>query len=158
MFAKRVPRRSDRIRVLFIDETNGLQSQVAEYFLNRMYPEVYEAFSAGPRFDCIDCELIASMFQNGHDIRGQRAKDFRSKQIPVEFDYLVFLERDTYERIGPHVPYDAPHILMDFGGGRDLRAEDDRGLFEAYTALIGRVRDWVGSAFRDPGGLEGMVI
>jgi len=154
---KTVPKNSDKIRVLFIDETNELQSQIAEYFLNGIYGDVYEAYSAGARFDCIDCELISSMYQNGHDIREQRAKDFRSKQMPLRFDYLVFLEKATYGRIKDIVPYDAPRILKDFGNRKDLKATDDRELFDSYTDLIIKVRDWVTETFGSPEGLKGLV-
>lgn len=154
---KNIPKDSDKIRVMFIDEMNELQSQIAEYFLNRIYGDVYEAYSAGPRFDYIDCELIASMYQNGHDIREQRAKDFRSKQMPIKFDYLVFLEKATYDRIKGEVPYDAPQILMDFGNRADLKATDDKELFEAYTSLMNRVEKWVEETFSDPERLKEMV-
>lgn len=148
----------ERIRILFIDEMNSLQSQIAEYFLNRTYGDVYEAYSAGARFDFIDCELISTMYQNGHDIREQRAKDFRSKQMPTKFDYLVFLEKATYDRIGSEVPYNAPRIVYDFGDRSDIKATDDMELFKAYTELMNRVRDWVAETFRSPEDLEGMVV
>ena len=140
----------DRIKILFIDEMNSLQSQIAEHFLNAMYGNVYAAYSAGARFDVIDCELISVMYQNGHDIRAARAKDFRSKQMPTSFDHLVFLEKATYDRIRDAVPYDAPKHLRDFGNKRDLKARDDLELFNAYTELIERVRGWVRETFADP--------
>lgn len=155
--SKNIPKKSDKIRIMFIDEMNELQSQIAEYFLNQLYGDVYEAYSAGPRFDYIDCELIASMYQNGHDIREYRAKDFRSKQMPLKFDYLVFLEKDTYDRIKGEVPYDAPHIMYDFGNRKDMKANDDLELFNAYTEMINKVKDWIETEFKDPSHLLELV-
>jgi len=142
--------KDDRIKVLFIDEMNSLQSQIAEHFLNGMYGEKYAAYSAGAKFDVIDCELISVMYQNGHDIRSSRAKDFRSRQMPTKFDRLVFLEKATHDRIKDIVPYDAPRYLKDFGNKGDMKATDDLELYNAYTELIERVREWVGETFADP--------
>jgi len=139
-----------RIKILFIDEMNSLQSQVAEHFLNEFYGNDYVAYSAGAKFDVIDCELISVMYQNGYDIRTSRAKDFRSKQMPLKFDHLVFMEKATYDRIADIVPYDAPKSLKDFGSKGDLKATDDVVLYDAYTELINRVRNWVEETFADP--------
>ncbi|MBR2255352.1 MAG: hypothetical protein IJ856_06050 [Candidatus Methanomethylophilaceae archaeon] len=35
-------------RVLFIDQKNDFVSQMAEYFANEFYPDLYEVYSAGP--------------------------------------------------------------------------------------------------------------
>ena len=136
-----------RVKILFIDETNSLQSQIAEYFLNDMYGEKYAAYSAGAKFNCIDCELISVMYQNGYDIRSARAKDFRSKQMPTKFDKLYFLEQATYDRINEIVPYDAEKETVDFGSKSDFKATDDVELYEAYCELIERVKKWVSETF-----------
>jgi len=136
-----------RTKILFIDEMNSLQSQIAEYFLNEMYGDKYVAYSAGAKFNCIDCELVSVMYQNGHDIRRARAKDFRSKQMPTKFNKLYFLEQATYDRIKDIVPYDAEKTIVDFGNKGDFKATDDVELYEAYCELIERVRKWVSETF-----------
>lgn len=141
----------EKVKILFVDEMNSLQSQVAEYFLNELYGDEYAAYSAGAKFDFIDCELISVMYQNGYDIRTARAKDFRSRQIPMSFDHIVFLEKATYDRIKDVIPYDAPTSMKDFGNRGDLKATDDLELYNAYTELINRIRDWVKETFADPG-------
>ena len=142
----------DRTKILFVDEKNSLQSQIAEYFLNEMYGDRYAAYSAGAKFECIDCELISVMYQNGYDVRRARAKDFRSKQIPTKFDRIIFLEKATYERIKDAVPYEAERSLTDFGNRGDFKATDDVELFDAYTELIERVRKWVAETFSEEKG------
>ena len=94
MFKK--PKVAEKVKILLVDEHNDLQSQVAEYFINEMYGDLYEVQSAGPNFDCIDCELVSVMYQIGYDIRPCRAKDFREKKIPAKLDYIIFLEKATY--------------------------------------------------------------
>jgi len=136
-----------RVKILFIDETNSLQSQIAEYFLNDMYGKKYVAYSAGTKFNCIDCELVSVMYQNGYDIRRARAKDFRSKQMPTKFDKLYFLEQATYDRVNEIVPYDAEKEIVDFGSKNDFKATDDVELYEAYCDLIERVKKWVSETF-----------
>jgi arsenate reductase len=137
---------------------NDLQSQIAEYFLNEMYGDTYEVCSAGPKFDYIDCELISVMYQEGYDIRAGRAKDFREKKIPAKLDYIVFLEKATYDRIKEVIPWDAPQILFDFGRKNNFEAAtDDAELAECYKELIEKVRVWVQDTFKDPEKLESMV-
>ena len=148
-----------KVRVLFVDEMNDLQSQVAQYFLEEMYGDRYEAYSAGPKFDCIDCELVSVMYQMGYDIRSRRAKDFREKKIPDTLDYIVFLEQSTYENMKDVMPWTVPQILCDFGRKDNFEtATDDEELYECYEAFIERIRAWVQETFSDPENLKSLVI
>lgn len=149
----------EKVKILLVDELNDLQSQVAEYFINEMYGDMYDVHSAGPKFDYIDCELISVMYQVGYDIRSWRAKDFREKAIPSKLDYIVFLEKATYDRIKDVIPWNAPHILKDFGRKDNFsEATDDAELAECYKAFIESVRVWVKETFADPENLKSMVI
>lgn len=148
-----------KIRILFIDEFNDLQSQIAEYFMKKMHNDVYDVFSAGPKCDCIDCELVSVMYQMGYDIRSMKAKDFNEKKIPCELDYVVFLEKITYDRIKNSIPWDAPKILMDFGRKDNFdKATNDIELAEYYKQFIENVRMWVEKTFTDFEKLKFMVI
>lgn len=151
-------KKSDKVRIMFLDEMNDLQSQIAEYFAKELYSDRYEIWSAGPKFDFIDCELISVMYQNGYDIRSWIAKDFKMKKMPQVFDYLIFLEKATYDRIKDVVPYDAKQICVDFGRKTDWNATDDKELYDCYVKLIEDVRVWVKDALKDPDGLESMVV
>ena len=150
---------AEKVKILLVDELNDLQSQVAEYFINEMYGDMYEVQSAGPKFDHIDCELVSVMYQLGYDIRARRAKDFREKKIPAKLDYIIFLEKATYDRIKSVIPWDAPQILQDFGRKDNFEeATDDVELYECYKAFIEKVRVWVEETFDDPAKLASMVI
>lgn len=155
---KRKPRTGDKLRILLVDEFNDLQSQVAEYFINQMYGDMYDAHSAGPKFECINCELISSMYQLGYDIRAGRSKDFSAKKLPSKLDYIIFLEKATYDRIKDVIPWQAPKILCDFGRKENFeKATDDVELFECYKEFIEKVRVWVEETFKDPETLKSMV-
>ena len=145
----------EKVKIMFLDEMNDLQSQIAEYFAKEFYSDKYEVWSAGPKFDFIDCELISVMYQNGYDIRAWNAKDFKAKKMPQKFDYLIFLEKSTYDRIKDTVPYDAKKICFDFGRKENFEsATDDRELYDCYVKLIESVKDWVKENLRDPENLE----
>ena len=150
---------SRKIKIMFVDETNDLQSQIAEFFLHEFYSDTYEEYSAGPKQDCIDCELVSVMYQEGYDIRQERSKDFRDNTLPGKPDYIVFLEKATYDRIKDVIPWDAPQILMDFGRRSNFEgATDDAELAECYIKLIDRIKNWVKETFKDPATLDSRIV
>ena len=143
--------------VLFVDERNDLQSQIAEYFLTVFYPNIYEVRSAGPKHDHVDCELVALMYQSGYEIRRATSKDFTANNM-IEYDYIVFLQRATYDRIHEIIPFSGKQILADFGSRSDFKATDDASLAECYLDLVERVKRWVKESFSSPENLDKMVI
>jgi len=148
---------SKKISILFVDETNDLQSQIAEYFLNEFYHNVYDIRSAGPKYDCVDCELVAVMYQNGYDIRRATSKDFNANNM-IPYDYVIFLQKATYDRIHEIIPHKGKQILKDFGSRADLKATDDASLAACYIELVERVRTWIKETFSSPDDLEKLVI
>jgi len=156
---KRVIKKQDKskVAVLFVDETNDLQSQIAEHFLLEFYGGVYEVRSAGPRNDHVDCELISVMYQNGCDLRRATSKAFDAKNM-IEYDYIVFLQKETYDRIHNVIPFKGKHILKDFGSKKDFKATDDRELADCYLKLADSVKEWVKETFSSSDDLEKLVI
>ena len=141
---------SSKPTVLFVDGKNDLQSQIAEFFVKDMFGDVFDAFSAGPEKDCIDCELISVMYQLDYDIRDYKAKDFGDEELPKKFDFIVFLEKETYDAYREKIPWDAPAVLLDFGRRNNFEdATDDLELYECYKALIEKVKAWVADTFCD---------
>lgn len=157
MFKRSKP--TEKIKILLVDEFNDLQSQIAEYFILDMYGDMYDVHSAGPKCDCINCELISVMYQLGYDIRAWRSKDFRDEKIPGQLDYILYLEKATYDRIKDVIPWDAPQMCYDFGRKNNFEeATDDLELYECYKAFIEKVRLWVEETFADPDNLKSMVL
>jgi protein-tyrosine-phosphatase len=147
----------NKIAILFVDEMNDLQSQIAEHFLLEFYGNAYEVRSAGPKNDCVDCELISVMDQNGQDIRRATSKSFDAKNM-IEYDYIVFLQKATYDRIRDVIPFKGKHILKDFGSRADFKATDDRELADCYEKLAESVKQWVKETFASSDNLDKLVI
>jgi protein-tyrosine-phosphatase len=139
--------------ILFVDEKNDLQSQIAEYFLVKLYGDAYEVRSAGPKYDFIDCDLVSMMYQSGHDIRREISKDFTAKNM-IEYDYIVFLQKATHDRIREVIPFDGKQILKDFGSREDFKAADDLELVKCYSDLVESVKSWVKETFSSLENLE----
>jgi protein-tyrosine-phosphatase len=156
---KKVIRKQDRSKtaILFVDEMNDLQSQIAEHFLTEFYNEAYEVRSAGPKNDHVDCELISVMYQNGYDMRRATSKAFDAKNM-IEYDYIVFLQKDTYDRIHSVIPFKGKHIMKDFGKRSDFKATDDKELADCYANLTEAVKEWVKDTFSSSDDLEKLVI
>jgi protein-tyrosine-phosphatase len=147
----------NKTAILFVDEMNDLQSQIAEHFLSEFYGSIYEVRSAGPKSDHIDCELISVMYQNGYDMRRATSKSFDAKNM-IEYDYIVFLQKETYDRIREVIPFKGKHIMKDFGKREDFKATDDRELADCYANLTDSVKEWVRETFSSPDNLEKLVI
>jgi len=154
---KEIAAESGKTAILFVDEMNDLQSQIAEHFLTEMYPDAYEVRSAGPKHDHVDCELVAVMYHNGYDMRRATSKDFNANNM-IPYDYIVFLQKETYDRIHEIIPFTGKHILKDFGKKADCKATDDRELAEWYSVLTENVKEWVKETFSSPDNLERSVI
>jgi len=149
---------STKTAVLFIDEMNDLQSQIAEYFLTKFYGDVYEVRSAGTKKDCVDCELLSIMYQSGHDIRRTAvSKDLNARNM-IDYDYIVFLQKVTYDDVHDRLTFPGKHILKDFGGRESFKATDDLELANCYIALIEEIGAWVEETFSSPDNLNKMVI
>jgi arsenate reductase len=144
-----------KLKIIFVDEVNDMQSQIAEYFLREEYGDMYEAFSAGPKKDYINCELISVMYQAGYDMRRQRSKDFDFPGLPKKPDYIVFLEESTYDLLKDVMPWDAKQILKAFRREDSYKgATDDLELAQMITSFVESVRVWVSETFSDPDKLE----
>ncbi|MDR2865866.1 MAG: hypothetical protein LBV13_00450 [Methanomassiliicoccaceae archaeon] len=157
---KKIIEKPDRnkVAILFVDETNDLQSQIAEYFLKDLYNDIYEVRSAGPKNDYVDCELVSVMYQNGYDIRSTAvSKDFNAYTM-IPFDYVVFLQKETYDRVHEILPFKGKQILKDLGKRGDFKATDDKELYDCYVDLMNRVREWVKETFSSPDNLEKLAI
>jgi arsenate reductase (thioredoxin) len=151
-------KKTKKVNVLFVDDANDLQSQIAEYFVNSLHGDMFEAHSAGPHKDIVDCDLISEMYQEGFDIRRAVSKDTSDEDLnKISFDYVVFLQESTFEEIGSQVPGGAKVVVKDFGSRKDFKATDDAELYGCYAALVEKVRCWVEEAFSDVASLDAMV-
>jgi arsenate reductase len=79
-----------RKRVLFVCTHNAARSQMAEGFLRTLYPESYEAHSAGTEPSRVDPNTVQVMAEMGIDISSQRSKSV-SEFLDKEIDLVVTL-------------------------------------------------------------------
>jgi arsenate reductase len=69
-----IARDLDKKKVLFLCTHNSARSQMAEGLLRAMYPDRYEAYSAGVVATSVDPRAMLVMKEIGIDIFGQRSK------------------------------------------------------------------------------------
>ena len=153
-------KKQTKLRVLFIDRKNDFVSQIAEHFANKLYPDLYEVYSAGPEKDFIDCEMISVLYQNGEDIRRQVSKDFKDEdhlRDDQEYDVVVFLEKSTFDEWAPRTPWKGRQVLAPMRTRAEYSATDDAELFEEYVKTMEEVRGWVEANMKDPETLKSLV-
>lgn len=153
-------KREKKVRILFVEQKNDYVSQIAEYFTNQLYSDNYEAYSAGPEKDIIDCEMISSMYQCGEDLRRQVSKDFKDRDYLREdedYDYVVYLEKATFDEWSAKTPWKGKQILAPMKARSEFTATDDLELYHEYISVMEQVKVWVADNLKDPDGLAALV-
>ena len=84
-------------KILFLCTHNAARSQMAEGFVNAMYGDRYEAYSAGSEPTDVHSCAIEVMAETGIDIASQRAKPL-DEYVDASFDYVVTMCADAQER------------------------------------------------------------
>lgn len=153
-------KKDNRVRVLFVDRKNDFASQIAEYFTAKLYPDLYEPYSAGPEPDIVDCELISAMYQNGEDMRRHVSKNFENEDyLPKDktYDYVIYTEKDVFDEMAATSEWKGKQILAPMRQRMDYAATDDLELYQEYVRSMEEVRDWVKENMADPSKLVSMV-
>jgi arsenate reductase len=78
----------ERKKVLFVCTNNSARSQIAEGFLNTLYPDRYEAYSAGTEPTVVNPYAIQVMKEVGIDISSHRSKGVR-EFLCMDIDYVI---------------------------------------------------------------------
>lgn len=149
-----------KVRVMFVDEKNDCTSQLAEYYAKQLYPDTYDIYSAGPKHDLVDCDLISVMYVAGEDMRRQVSKDFKDTDHLREddnYDLIVYTEKKTFDEWAPKTPWQGKQILADMGSVKDYHPTDDAELGHAYEQLADKIRLWVSENMKDPEKLRSLV-
>ncbi len=152
-------RDKSRISLMFVDINNDLQSQIAEYYVNKFYPKIYQAFSGGPEPKTVDCDLIITLYERGEDIRRHRSKGFESEYLleDHDYDYVVYLHKSVFDEYSPKTVWKGKQILVDMGTRDDFVATDDRELTEEMWKMNLKIRDWVKETLENPENLKKLV-
>ena len=153
-------KKETKVRVLFVDAKNDFSSQMAEYFTAKLFPDMYEVYSAGPEHDIIDCELLSAMYQNGEDMRRQVSKDFKDEDYlrkDQEYDYVIFTEKPVFDEWASKTPWKGKQILAPMRQRLEFEATDDLELYNEYVRSMNEVKAWVEDNMSDPSKLPSMV-
>ncbi len=152
-------RDKSKISVMFIDLNNDLQSQIAEHYANKLFPDIYQSFSAGPEADVVDCDIIITMHERGEDIRRHRSKKFESEFLPEghDYDYVIYTNASVFDEYASKTVWKGKQILADMGERKDFKATDDHELAEEMWEMALRIRDWVKENMADPEHLKKLV-
>ena len=150
---------NSRISVIFVDMKNDLQSQIAEHYTNKLFPKIYQSFSAGPEADTVDCDIIITMHERGEDIRRHRSKKFESEFLPEgqDYDYVIYTHRSVFEEYASKTVWKGKQILADMGDRKDFKATDDKELADEMWEMALLIRDWVKDNMADPEQLKSLV-
>ncbi len=132
-------------RVLFVDETNGCLSRIAEAIATRMEAKRFSFSSAGLAAGAVDPQTIWFLAEKGVDISHQASRSV--EQIP-DFDQMqviVALCKEA-ERAFPHKPtktlglhWLVPDPSKARGTPEEVRAEYEK----AHKSLTNHIRDLV---------------
>ncbi len=134
---------NNKEKVLFICTHNSARSQMAEGILRNMYPERYEALSAGTIASNVDPYAVKVMSEIGIDISHQRSKNIEEFRGEL-FDYVVTV-CDHAKETCPFFPGKV-HIHKNFEDPANVD-----GTNEEKLAVFRRVRDeisnWIEKTF-----------
>lgn len=153
-------KKENKVRVLFVDAKNDFASQMGEYFTMKFFPDKYEAYSAGPEPDIVDCELISAMYQNGEDMRRQVSKDFENEDyLPKDktYDFVIYTEKEVFDKMAAASEWKGKQILAPMRQRLEFEATDDLELYQEYVRSMEEVREWVKENMADPSKLPSMV-
>jgi protein-tyrosine-phosphatase len=149
------------VRVLFVEEKNDLISQLAEYFTKQYFGNKYDVYSAGPKKDMVDCELISVMYQRGEDMRRQVSKDFKDRDYLREeedYDIVIYLQKSVFDEWAKRTPWQGKQILCELERTENFMATDDLELANCYLELIDKMSILVKEYMSDPEKLRSMII
>ena len=129
---------------MFICTHNSARSQIAEGLVNALFPDRYEAFSAGTEPLEVHPLAIQVMKEIGIDISGHRSKsldEFRGREL----DYVVTVCDKAHQKC-PFFPGGKIQMHQGFGDPASTNGTDSER-FEAFRMIRDELRTWLESTF-----------
>ena len=130
-------------RVLFICTHNSARSQMAEGFLNTLYRDEYEAYSAGIEPTNVNPHVVKAMAEIGVDISTHRSKsveEFRGEN----FDIVVTV-CDHAKEACPFFP-GKRIIHKRFEDPSKFKGTEDE-ILEKVRLVRDEIKDWIEKTF-----------
>lgn len=131
-------------KVLFICTRNSARSQMAEGFLNDLYGDRYEAYSAGIEPTEVDPYAIKAMAEINVDISKQRSKsieEFRRNN----FEYVVTV-CDHAKEACPFFPGGKKLLHKGFKDPSEFKGTEYEILAE-FRRVRDEIKDWIEKTF-----------
>ena len=140
----------EKKKVLFVCTHNSARSQMAEGFLNALFPDWYEAYSAGTEPTGVNPYAIQVMKEVGIDISSRHSKSVKDF-LSMDIDYVITV-CDNARQVCPIFPGGKEIIHKGFEDPAAFEGDKDEGV-AVFRRLRDEIRDWINETF-DEGGTE----
>lgn len=131
-------------KVLFICTHNSARSQMAEAFLNYLYPDRFEAYSAGTKPGALNQYAVKVMQEMGIDL-GKHYSKHLSEFAGMEFDYVVTV-CDKARESCPFFPGAKTYIHKSFDDPSQASGTDDE-ILEFTRKVRDEIRKFIADYF-----------
>lgn len=139
-----------RKHIIFICTHNSARSQMAEGFLNSLYGDKYEAFSAGTEPSHVKPHAIKVMAEIGIDISNYRAKSvFEFPEAQMDLAVTVC---DKAKETCPFFPAKAV-LHHPFADPETFTGSEDE-ILEKFRKLRDEIKTWVEQFFSDEDAID----
>ncbi|MBM3296088.1 MAG: arsenate reductase ArsC [Candidatus Aminicenantes bacterium] len=136
-----------RRTVLFVCTHNSGRSQMAEAYVNSLFPDRFQAFSAGTEPTELNRAVAAVMAEEGIDLSGHRAKDV-SEFAGREFDCVVTV-CDRAQESCPYFPGGGRRIHRGFADPSRCSGGEEEVL-SCVRLIRDAVREWLLGPWWEP--------
>jgi len=136
--------KDEKKKVLFICTHNSARSQMAEGFLRTLYPDSYEAYSAGTEPSRVNPYAVQVMSEIGIDISSHRSKavnEFLDKKVDC-----VVTVCDHAKQTCPFFPGGKETIHKGFEDPAAFNGSEDDKL-AVFRRVRGEIRSWIEETF-----------
>ena len=130
----------EKKKVLFICSSNSARSQMGEGLLRFLYPDRYEAYSAGVESSTVNPYAIRVMEELGIDISAHRSKsveEFRK----MKFDAVVTV-CDRAKETCPFFPGAKKYLHKNFENPSEAKGTEDE-ILTVFRRVRDEIRDWI---------------
>lgn len=131
-------------RILFICTHNSARSQMAEAFLKTLFPERFEAYSAGTQPGKLNPFVVKAMGEVGMDISGNHTKsvdEFKGDK----FDFVATVcnqAKETY----PYFPGALGYLHKNFEDPSTFTGSEEE-IMEKVRQVRDNIKNWVLETF-----------
>lgn len=131
-------------RVLFLCTHNSARSQMAEGLLRAMYPEEYEAYSAGTEVTKVNPYVIKSMAEIGIDLNSHYSKHL-NQFLSEQFEYVVTV-CDNAKEACPYFPNAKNRIHQSFTDPSQFTGTEEE-ILTAVAKVREEIKSWIQENF-----------